>query len=213
MFAFQCNLICSYDELFCFWIHILLWRFIFAFWSYIILWPVIQTSFATLGEDRWMCTLMMKAGWTLRYSYHGKNTTFCPEETEEFMKQRRRWLLSDFANAAVTIGNLCEWMPVNNCFSYVVLPFWDSRSWDCQKRCAFNVSFFFNELNIYVWRMARLFNGKSSRDPIAKHLNDSYISYTYNILQYISKIQQCCQITTWSMLRRLSFDGWNTMYI
>ena len=55
-----------------------------------------------------MCTLMMKAGWSLKYSFHGKNTTFCPEETEEFMKQRRRWLLSDFTNAAVVAGNLCE---------------------------------------------------------------------------------------------------------
>ncbi|XP_048755154.2 uncharacterized protein LOC125666075 [Ostrea edulis] len=69
------------------------------------------------GEDRWMCTLMMKAGWTLRYSYHGKNTTFCPEETEEFMKQRRRWLLSDFANAAVTIGNLLTLMRNNTAFT------------------------------------------------------------------------------------------------
>lgn len=57
-----------------------------------------------------MCTLMMKAGWSLRYSYHGNNTTFCPEETEEFMKQRRRWLLSDFANAAVVAWNLCKFL-------------------------------------------------------------------------------------------------------
>lgn len=57
-----------------------------------------------------MCTLMMKAGWSLRYSYHGNNTTFCPEETEEFMKQRRRWLLSDFANAAVVAWNLRKFL-------------------------------------------------------------------------------------------------------
>lgn len=61
-----------------------------------------------VGEDRWICTLMMKSGWTLRYSCHGYNTTFCPEDTEEFMKQRRRWLLSDFANTVIVAGNLCK---------------------------------------------------------------------------------------------------------
>ncbi|XP_062583461.1 uncharacterized protein LOC134245205 [Saccostrea cucullata] len=71
------------------------------------------------GEDRWMCTLMMKEGWNLRYSYHGKNTTFCPEETEEFMKQRRRWLLSDFANAAVVARNLPQLMRNNTAFTMV----------------------------------------------------------------------------------------------
>ncbi|XP_061180308.1 uncharacterized protein LOC133188841 [Saccostrea echinata] len=69
------------------------------------------------GEDRWMCTLMMKEGWNLRYSYHGKNTTFCPEETEEFMKQRRRWLLSDFANAAVVARNLPQLMRNSTAFT------------------------------------------------------------------------------------------------
>ncbi|KAJ8313553.1 LOW QUALITY PROTEIN: hypothetical protein KUTeg_008114 [Tegillarca granosa] len=71
------------------------------------------------GEDRWMCTLMMLKGWELRYTYHGRNTTYCPEETVEFMKQRRRWLLSDFANAAVVLRNLKNLMVSNNAFTFI----------------------------------------------------------------------------------------------
>lgn len=69
------------------------------------------------GEDRWICTLMMKSGWTLRYSSRGYNTTFCPEETEEFMKQRRRWLLSDFANTVIVARNLLHLMKNNTAFT------------------------------------------------------------------------------------------------
>lgn len=71
------------------------------------------------GEDRWISTLMMKSGWTLRYSCHGYNSTFCPEETEEFMKQRRRWLLSDFANTLIVAGNLLHLMKNNTAFTVV----------------------------------------------------------------------------------------------
>ena len=55
-----------------------------------------------------MCTLMMLKGWHLRYNSYGRNSTYCPEETEEFMKQRRRWLLSDFANAIVVARNISK---------------------------------------------------------------------------------------------------------
>ncbi|KAK3102653.1 hypothetical protein FSP39_012917 [Pinctada imbricata] len=69
------------------------------------------------GEDRWMCTLMMLKGWSLRYNGYGRNSTYCPEETEEFMKQRRRWLLSDFANALVVTKNIGPLMKRNTCFT------------------------------------------------------------------------------------------------
>ncbi|XP_060086210.1 uncharacterized protein LOC132565583 [Ylistrum balloti] len=69
------------------------------------------------GEDRWMCTLMMLKGWKLRYTQAGQNSTFCPETTLEFMKQRRRWLLSDYTNALLVIQNIANLMTSNSVFS------------------------------------------------------------------------------------------------
>ncbi|XP_063421659.1 uncharacterized protein LOC134706559 [Mytilus trossulus] len=71
------------------------------------------------GEDRWMCTLLMLKGWKLRYSSNARNTTFCPEDTYEFMKQRRRWLLSDYANAVLVIRKLRALVSTNDAFSYL----------------------------------------------------------------------------------------------
>ncbi|VDI71313.1 chitin synthase [Mytilus galloprovincialis] len=71
------------------------------------------------GEDRWMCTLLMLKGWKLRYSSNARNTTFCPEDTYEFMKQRRRWLLSDYANAVLVIRKLRALLSTNDAFSYL----------------------------------------------------------------------------------------------
>ncbi|CAG2216112.1 CHS1 [Mytilus edulis] len=69
------------------------------------------------GEDRWMCTLLMLKGWKLRYSSNARNTTFCPEDTYEFMKQRRRWLLSDYANVILVIRKLRALLSTNDAFS------------------------------------------------------------------------------------------------
>ncbi|XP_052094822.1 chitin synthase chs-2-like isoform X2 [Mytilus californianus] len=64
-----------------------------------------------------MCTLLMLKGWKLRYSSNARNTTFCPEDTYEFMKQRRRWLLSDYANAILVIRKLRALLSTNDAFS------------------------------------------------------------------------------------------------
>lgn len=78
---------------------------------------MLRAIFFMSGEDRWMCTLMMLKGWKLRYSSNARNTTFCPEDTAEFMKQRRRWLLSDYANAILVIRKLRELVTKNDAFS------------------------------------------------------------------------------------------------
>lgn len=69
------------------------------------------------GEDRWMATLMMVQGWYMRYSSFARNNTFCPDTFGEFLKQRRRWVLSDIANATLVIQNLWSLMRRNACFS------------------------------------------------------------------------------------------------
>ena len=56
-----------------------------------------------MGEDRWLCTLLMKKGWKLEYCPTSENYTLCPESFDEFFKQRRRWISSTIANLALFI--------------------------------------------------------------------------------------------------------------
>ncbi|XP_036362447.1 uncharacterized protein LOC118765089 [Octopus sinensis] len=74
------------------------------------------------GEDRWMATLLMVKGWYMRYSSFARNNTYCPDTFEEFLKQRRRWVLSDIANAVLVVRNLVSLIRHNACFSacYVI---------------------------------------------------------------------------------------------
>ena len=51
-----------------------------------------------MGEDRWLCTLLIKKGWRLEYCAISEDQTYCPIEFGEFFKQQRRWILSTIAN-------------------------------------------------------------------------------------------------------------------
>lgn len=57
-----------------------------------------------MGEDRWLCTLLIKAGWRLEYCAISEDLTYCPTEFDEFFKQRRRWIPSTIANLAQLIS-------------------------------------------------------------------------------------------------------------
>ncbi|KAH9369652.1 hypothetical protein HPB48_007619 [Haemaphysalis longicornis] len=50
------------------------------------------------GEDRWLCTLLLKQGYQVKYSAASDAYTRCPETFEEFFTQRRRWNSSTMAN-------------------------------------------------------------------------------------------------------------------
>ncbi len=67
-----------------------------------------------------MCTLMMLKGWKLAFSPISHNYTYCPENFKEFLKQRRRWYLSDVFNQYLLISNLSKLIYRNKAFS---LPF------------------------------------------------------------------------------------------
>lgn len=73
------------------------------------------------GEDRWMCTLMMLRGWKLKYSTFGINTTYCPNTVDEFVKQRRRWVLSDLANTFLVFRNIIQLLRNNHCFTFMYI--------------------------------------------------------------------------------------------
>ena len=57
-----------------------------------------------MGEDRWLCTLLIKAGWRLEYCAISEDQTYCPVEFGEFFKQRRRWIPSTIANLSQLIS-------------------------------------------------------------------------------------------------------------
>ena len=44
-----------------------------------------------MGEDRWMCTLLLQRGWRIEYVAVSDSFTYAPTELGEFFKQRRRW--------------------------------------------------------------------------------------------------------------------------
>ena len=51
-----------------------------------------------MGEDRWLCTILVLAGWRLDYCAAAFDYTYCPVDFNEFFNQRRRWIPSTLAN-------------------------------------------------------------------------------------------------------------------
>ncbi|XP_052079567.1 chitin synthase chs-2-like [Mytilus californianus] len=50
------------------------------------------------GEDRWLCTLLLKNGMKIEYTAESDAYTFVPEGFYKFYNQRRRWTPSTIAN-------------------------------------------------------------------------------------------------------------------
>ncbi|EDO44996.1 predicted protein, partial [Nematostella vectensis] len=73
-----------------------------------------------MGEDRWMCTLMVQAGWRLMYCAAAEDVTYCPMNFDEFYKQRRRWMPSTLANLALLIS---EWRVTLGNNEHISVPF------------------------------------------------------------------------------------------
>ncbi|XP_035537779.1 chitin synthase chs-2-like [Morone saxatilis] len=57
------------------------------------------------GEDRWLCTLLLKQGWRVEYNAASDAYTNAPEEFKEFYNQRRRWGPSTMANTVDLLGS------------------------------------------------------------------------------------------------------------
>lgn len=51
-----------------------------------------------VGEDRWLCTLLLQQGWRVEYNAASDAYTNSPQEFKEFYNQRRRWGPSTLAN-------------------------------------------------------------------------------------------------------------------
>ncbi|XP_057374919.1 chitin synthase chs-2-like [Daphnia carinata] len=75
------------------------------------------------GEDRWLCTLLIKRGYRLAYSASSYASTHCPETFNEFYNQRRRWALSLFANTADVLLNCRQIVKMNPNISWLYIVF------------------------------------------------------------------------------------------
>lgn len=56
-----------------------------------------------MGEDRWLCTMLIEKGYRLVYCAISSVKTTCPESFSQFFAQRRRWIPSTIANIASLI--------------------------------------------------------------------------------------------------------------
>ena len=91
--------------------------------------PIYQSNVSTasefltkdMGEDRWLCTLLIKAGWKLEYAAVSENSTYCPDTFNEFYNQRRRWIPSTFANLIEVVSSAKEITLFNNSVNYLFI--------------------------------------------------------------------------------------------
>ncbi|XP_045184960.2 uncharacterized protein LOC123542969 isoform X2 [Mercenaria mercenaria] len=74
-----------------------------------------------MGEDRWFCTLMVQSGWRIEYCAASENSTHCPEDFDEFFKQRRRWVASTIANLMLLVKEWHIIAKLNHRVSFVFL--------------------------------------------------------------------------------------------
>lgn len=78
--------------------------------------------YVVIGEDRWLCTLLLQRGYRVEYSAASDAYTHCPERFDEFFNQRRRWVPSTIANIFDLLADSKRTVEVNDNIStlYIV---------------------------------------------------------------------------------------------
>uniref|UniRef100_A0A336L059 chitin synthase n=1 Tax=Culicoides sonorensis TaxID=179676 RepID=A0A336L059_CULSO len=69
------------------------------------------------GEDRWLCTLLLKQNYRVEYCAASDSYTHAPEGFFEFFNQRRRWIPSTMANIMDLLGDAKQVVKTNNSIS------------------------------------------------------------------------------------------------
>lgn len=74
------------------------------------------------GEDRWLCTLILKQKYRVEYCAASDSYTHAPEGFNEFYNQRRRWIPSTMANIFDLLSDAKKITKINNNISmpYIV---------------------------------------------------------------------------------------------
>ncbi|XP_013772916.1 uncharacterized protein LOC106458013 [Limulus polyphemus] len=73
------------------------------------------------GEDRWLCTLLLKRGYRVEYSAASDAYTHCPESFGEFFTQRRRWAPSTMANIMDLLSDYKKTVAINDNISFLYI--------------------------------------------------------------------------------------------
>ena len=74
-----------------------------------------------MGEDRWLCTLLIQKGWRLEYAALPENSTYCPDNFNEFFNQRRRWVPSTVANLIELVTRAKEVTKSNDSINFLFI--------------------------------------------------------------------------------------------
>ena len=74
-----------------------------------------------MGEDRWLCTLLVEKGWRLEYCAISNDYTYCPVDFDEFYKQRRRWIPSTIANLWLLVAKGRNIIKNNKSISWIFI--------------------------------------------------------------------------------------------
>lgn len=77
--------------------------------------------FIISGEDRWLCTLILQAGYRVEYSAASDSYTHCPEGFNEFYNQRRRWIPSTMANIIDVLSDYKHVVEINDDISMIYI--------------------------------------------------------------------------------------------
>ena len=73
------------------------------------------------GEDRWLCTLLLKRGYRIEYSAASDAYTQSPGCFDELYNQRRRWFPSTMANILDLLMDAKRTVKINNNISYLYI--------------------------------------------------------------------------------------------
>ncbi|KAK9877020.1 hypothetical protein WA026_016046 [Henosepilachna vigintioctopunctata] len=74
-----------------------------------------------LGEDRWLCTLILKAGYRIEYAAASDSYTHCPILFKDFYNQRKRWIPSTMANILDVLQDYKYVVKQNNSISMIYI--------------------------------------------------------------------------------------------
>lgn len=78
---------------------------------------------APIGEDRWLCTLLLQQGYRVEYAAASDAYTHCPESFKEFYQQRRRWVPSTMANILDLLGSARDTIKINDNISILYIAY------------------------------------------------------------------------------------------
>lgn len=151
-----------------------------------------------LGEDRWLCTLLLQRGYRVEYSAASDAYTHCPESFNEFYNQRRRWVPSTMANIMDLLMDYKKTIKINDNISmpyisyhvniFVVINTTNSN----HQRLSLNPAFFFQIMLMggTILGPGTIFLMLVGAFVAVFHI-DNWTSFYYNIIPIIFFVFVC----------------------